>query len=75
MSRHEREEEEPWECDAEILRESDSGAAWLIRFETGDERWVPKSVVHDNSEVYDLRENREGKLVLKGWWARKEGLS
>lgn len=39
-----------------------------------DEVWIPKSVVHADSEVYDSKENNEGKLVLKRWFADKEGL-
>jgi hypothetical protein len=38
----------------------------------GDDIWIPKSVIHDDSEVYD--EGHEGELVLAEWWARKEGL-
>ena len=34
--------------------------------------WVPKSVVHDDSEVYGI--GHEGKLVVKEWFAEKEGL-
>jgi len=34
--------------------------------------WVPKSVVHDDSEVFE--EGHEGKLVVKEWFAEKEGL-
>lgn len=36
------------------------------------EKWFPQSVVHDDSEVWKLGD--EGKLVIKGWFARKEGL-
>lgn len=34
--------------------------------------WVPKSVVHDDSEVY-RPDNEEGVLVVQRWWAEKEG--
>lgn len=34
--------------------------------------WVPRSVIHDDSEVYD--EGHEGELVVKRWFAEKEGL-
>lgn len=34
--------------------------------------WLPKSVVHDDSEVYEI--GHEGKLVVKEWFAEKEGL-
>lgn len=35
-----------------------------------DSFWVPKSVVHDDSEVW--KNEDEGKLVVKQWWAEKE---
>lgn len=54
-----------------VIRESDSGLALLIEIE-GKEVWVPKSVIHDDSEVYD--EDHEGELVLKEWWAEEKGL-
>ena len=38
------------------------------------EIWVPKSVIHDDSEVFDDDENAEGMLVLEDWWAEKSGL-
>ncbi len=31
--------------------------------------WVPQSVIHDDSEVYE--KGGEGKLVVKRWWAEK----
>lgn len=39
----------------------------------GTVHWVPRSVVHDDSEVYDL--HHEGNLIVEEWWADKEGLS
>lgn len=36
--------------------------------------WVPKSVIHDDSEVFDCRTHAEGKLILMSWFCRKEGL-
>lgn len=39
----------------------------------GVERWVPKSQVHDDSEVYVLGD--VGALVLTEWFAEKEGLT
>jgi len=36
------------------------------------ELWVPKSVVHDDSEVYAA--DTEGDLVLAEWWAEQNGL-
>jgi len=37
--------------------------------------WIPKSVVHDDSEVFDSKHNARGKLVLQAWWADQEGLT
>lgn len=39
----------------------------------GERKWIPKSVIHDDSEVY--RNDDFGTLVLKEWFAEKEGLA
>lgn len=39
----------------------------------GKELWVPQSVITDDSEVYGI--GHTGRLEVKGWWARKEGLA
>lgn len=46
-----------------------------LRFEPKNEDafWVPRSVIHDDSEVYDEDKNSEGELFVKQWWAEKEG--
>jgi hypothetical protein len=36
------------------------------------DRWIPKSVVHDDSEVY--RAGTAGKVVVRAWWAREHGI-
>ena len=47
--------------------------ALLVRIpDLGRDVWVPQSVIHDDSEVYE--EGGTGELVLAEWWARKEGL-
>jgi hypothetical protein len=38
----------------------------------GEELWIPKSQIHDDSEVY--REGDTGKLVITEWIAREKGL-
>lgn len=53
------------------VKETD--AALLVRFADGKERWFPKSAIHDDSEVFE--EDGEGTLVVKTWFAEKEGLS
>ncbi len=35
-------------------------------------QWFPKSVIHDDSEVYEL--GHEGEIVVQGWFAEKENL-
>ena len=36
------------------------------------ELWFPKACVHDDSEVYKAK--TDGKLIVKRWFAEKEGL-
>ena len=38
----------------------------------GDAVWIPRSQITDDSEVYET--GHEGKLVITGWFANKEGL-
>lgn len=56
--------------DVSTVQESDRALCVLI---DGQRRWVPKSVIHDDSEVY--RDGDRGTLVVKEWWAEKEGFS
>lgn len=62
--------------DARAIRETDR--ALLVELD-GEERWIPKSVIHDDSEVWTMRgdedEGRKGKLIVKAWFARKEGFA
>lgn len=39
----------------------------------GEEIWVPKSQISDDSEVYDSK-STSGTLVIKEWFARVKGL-
>ena len=43
--------------------------ALLVQLEDLTEVWVPKSVVHDDSEVYE--DGHEGTLVVQEWFAKK----
>lgn len=38
----------------------------------GGDLWVPKSVIHDDSEVFE--EGHEGTLIVETWWAEEKGL-
>lgn len=55
--------------DCVAIKETDK--ALLVEID-GDEQWIPKTAVHEDSEVY--QEGDEGDLVLKGWFAQKIGV-
>lgn len=58
--------------DCTVLAEADK--ALLIDIpDANDEVWVPKSAIHDDSEVFDNGDNGEGMLVVKAWFARQQG--
>jgi hypothetical protein len=54
--------------DCEAKRETDK--ALLVDID-GDLLWVPKSVIHDDSEVWE--EGQKGDLVVEEWWYDKNG--
>ncbi len=41
-----------------------------------DDMWVPRSVIDDDSDVYDNTPDASGPgdLIVAGWWAEKRGL-
>jgi hypothetical protein len=41
----------------------------------GEEHWVPKSQVHDDSEVFNDSNSCEGTLVVTKWFAEKAGFA
>lgn len=51
----------------------ETAAALLVQFPNGRECWVPKSVITDDSEVYEKKDG-SGTLIVKRWFAEKEGL-
>lgn len=55
--------------DGKIIRETDK--AVLARVNDKD-IWVPKSCIHDDSEAFDMNCD-EGTIVVKRWWAEKNG--
>ena len=57
--------------DVTVLQETPKALRIVIE---GEEKWVPKSVIHDDSDVFDGDENGTGTLIVKSWWAKKEGL-
>ncbi len=71
---HDDDDNEPYKAQARAIAESAKALKVVIKTEDGTrEMWVPKSVIHDDSEVYGLPDNAEGKLVLQAWFAREEG--
>jgi len=55
----------------DVVCERETPKAILVK-SNGVSTWVPKSVIHDDSEVY--KEGTSGKLVVARWFAEKEGL-
>jgi hypothetical protein len=51
----------------------ETSLAVFVRLETGDERWIPKKVISDDSEVQQLGDS--GDVVVAQWWAKREGLA
>jgi len=63
---------EGYEYAEPVVCVGESTAALKLRVSgTGRTFWVPKSVVHDDSEVY--KDGSSGKLVVQEWFAEKEG--
>jgi hypothetical protein len=67
--------------DGECLRETDRAILVQMKGEdrpdTGGfasecEIWIPKSVLHDDSEVYE--KGGTGTVIVFAWYAEKEGL-
>lgn len=56
--------------DVEVKHETDK--ALLVDIE-GEEVWIPKSVIDDDSEVY--KSGTEGTLIIPEWFSKKNGLS
>lgn len=57
---------------ARILRDSDSGMAVLVEApELSDPVWIPKSLIHDDSEVFEV--GHEGTILIASWFAEKKG--
>lgn len=58
---------------AKIIKTTDK-AIRVILDSDGKAHWIPESVVHDDSEVFKGCDGA-GDLVVKAWWAEKEGLA
>lgn len=64
-----------------ILKKSDTGKAFRVQLLSqkgvdltgGAFQWIPVDQVHDDSEAYDLRENKEGEMIVTHWIAKERG--
>jgi len=56
--------------DCEIIKATDK--AVLVRIGDEVEKWIPQSMVDDDSDIW--KEGDKGDLVVKAWFAEKEGL-
>jgi hypothetical protein len=55
----------------DVVAVKETGAAVLCRID-GAEHWIPKTQIHDDSEVWE--EGQEGELVITEWIAKQKGL-
>jgi hypothetical protein len=54
------------------LEKSRAGKAIKVDMpDVADGAWIPLSLIHDDSEVYD--EGHEGTLIVAEWFAEKKG--
>jgi hypothetical protein len=55
-----------------VVAETEKGLKVEIR---GVQKWIPKSVVLAESEVYSKKNGGPGKLIIDEWFAEKEGIA
>jgi hypothetical protein len=55
----------------DVTAKASSSKALLCEID-GEEFWIPKSQIHDDSEVY--AKDQTGKLVISRWIAEEKGL-
>lgn len=61
--------------DAERLRthRNDEGKMKVLFDVEGEEMWVPESCIHEDSDVWCDSRDESGTLVVRLWWAKKNG--
>ena len=59
---------------ARLIRSTAMAILVVLEDRKDQELWIPKSQIHDDSEVYDA-ENPSGELVVTSWFANKQGLN
>jgi hypothetical protein len=65
------EPEEPVEFE-DVVVEAETEKALLVEIE-GDKYWLPKSQIHEDSEIQEKGDT--GTLKTTKWWAEKESLA
>lgn len=63
--------EESWETFNDVSVDAETPKAILVTLD-GEEHWIPKSQISDDSEVYTS--GTEGKLIISTWIAKEKGL-
>ena len=49
--------------------------ALRVQLDTGSKHWIPRSQIHDDSELYGNEpHNNSGELVVTAWFAEQERL-
>jgi hypothetical protein len=56
---------------ADVISKVETSKALLVEIE-GEDYWIPKSVIVDESEVY--KDSQQGTLCIAEWYAKKAGL-
>lgn len=59
--------------DCQVIRETEKAILVVLEDDGEREIWIPKTQIHDDSEVW--KEGQTGELIVKAWFAEKEGLA
>jgi hypothetical protein len=57
---------------AKPIRETDRALLVALEDADGEEAWIPKSAITDESECYSVKSG-EGQLIVEEWWAKSHG--
>ncbi len=60
-----------YRCEAICIK--NTGQALLVEID-GEEVWLPQTLIHIDSEVFDAEDNSAGTLVIPEWLAKEKGL-
>ena len=55
-----------------VISKQTAKALYVVTEEHGS-FWIPQSVIHDNSDVWDEEKGPMGELIIKSWYAREKG--